>query len=134
MFHTVLLAYDGTQASDAAFEQAAKLAREAHRPLHVVAVAWSAEAETHVALDKARLQCWQRLQALRDRDVAAQVELELEVVDGNPSEQIVAAAQRLDADLLVIGHRRRSLACRMAEASVAKRVIDHSPCMVMVAC
>lgn len=40
---------------------------------------------------------------------------------------------RISAGLLVIGHRRRSLICRMAEMSVAKRVMDHVHCPVMVA-
>jgi nucleotide-binding universal stress UspA family protein len=133
MFRTIVLAYDGTPASGHAFVQALELARQAHQPLHVVAVAWSSEVETHVALDQERVRCWGYLQALRDREAAAGVGLELEVVDGIPSEQIVAAADRVGADLLVIGHRRRSLLRRMAQASVAKRVIDHAHCPVMVA-
>ena len=74
------------------------------------------------------------LQPLRDRGRAAGVDVELEVVEGNPFEQIVAAADRLGADLLVVGHRRRGWLGRLAEASVAKRVLDRVRCSVMVAC
>ncbi|MBT2323762.1 universal stress protein [Variovorax paradoxus] len=133
MFSKILLAYDGTEPSDLAFERAVEVAQQAHAPLHVVAVAWSAEVETHASLDKARVQCWEYLKRLRDRGVEAKVDLDLEVVEGTCSEQIVAAADRLDADLIVIGHRKRRLLSRLAEGSLAKRVIDHAHCCVLVA-
>lgn len=133
MFNKILLAYDGTAPSDLAFERALGLAHQSHSPLHVVAVAWSAEVETHVAIDRARVQCWTYLQALRDKGAAAQVDLELEVTEGIFSEQIVAAARRFGADLVVMGHRQRKLLSQLAEGSVAKRVIDHAHCSVLVA-
>ena len=132
MLRNVVLAYDGSGASDRAFEHALDLAKEAHASLHVVAVAWTAEIETRVGLDKVRLDCWTRLDTLRERGIAAHVDVAVEVAEGGPSEQIVAAADRVGADLLIIGHRRRSLLCRMAEASVAKRVIDRAHCPVLV--
>lgn len=133
MFRRILLAYDGTQSSEIAFERAIEAAREAHAPLHVVAVAWSAEVETHASLDAARAQCWACLAPLRDKGAEARVDLELEVLEGNSSEQIVAAADRYGADLIVIGHRQRKLLSRLAETSLAKRVIDHAHCCVLVA-
>ena len=133
MFSKILVAYDGTRPSDLAFGHALAVAQQAHTSLHVVAVAWSAEVETHASLDKARAQCWEYLKRLRERGAQAQVDLDLEVVEGNCSEQIVAAADRLGADLIVIGHRRRTLLSRLAEASLAKQVIDHAHCCVLVA-
>jgi nucleotide-binding universal stress UspA family protein len=133
MLRNLVLAYDGSRASERAFERALDLAHEAHTPLHVVAVAWTAEVETRVGLDKARLKCLAYLEALCERGRAAHVELQIEVAEGDPSDQIVIAADRIAADLLVIGHRRRNLLCRMAEASVAKRVIDRAHCPVLVA-
>ena len=133
MFSKILLAYDGTKPADLAFERAMEVARLAHAPLHVVAVAWSAEVETHASLDKARVQCWAYLTQLRKRGADPQVDLDMEVVEGNCSEQIVAAADRLGADLIVIGHRKRTLLSRLAEGSLAKRVIDHAHCCVLVA-
>jgi len=133
MFGKVLLAYDGTQAADLAFTRALQVAQEAHVPLHVVAVAWSPEVETHASLDKARDECWACLNLLRSKAAAARVGLELEVVEGNCADQIVAVADRLEADLIVIGHRHRTLVQRMSEMSLAKRVVDHAHCSVLVA-
>jgi nucleotide-binding universal stress UspA family protein len=103
LFSKILLAYDGTKPSDLAFERALEIVKRFHAPIHIVAVAWSAEVETHFSIDKARVQCWEYLKPLRDRGAAAQVDLELEVVEGNPSEQIVAVADRFGADLLSSG-------------------------------
>lgn len=133
MFNKILVAYDGTESAESAFEQAAQLARSAHRPLHVVAVAWSAEVETRVAIEMKIKEYTTMLDELRARQRNADLELEVEIAEGNPHEQIVHAAKRLDADLLVIGHRRRGLMHRLAEMSVAKRVIDHAHCPVMIA-
>lgn len=133
MFSKILLAYDGSEPAELAFERAVEVAQQAHVRLHVVAVAWSAEVDTHASLDKARDRCWAYLQRLRERGAEAHVDLELEVVEGTCSEQIVAAADRLGADLIVIGHRKRPLLSRLAEGSLAKRVIDHAHCCVLVA-
>lgn len=133
MFDHILLAYDGSSSAETAFDRAAALAREGHHALHVVAVASTVEVETHVGLDRQARRCRAMLEALRERAQRDQLELEIEVSEGAASEQIVNAADRLHADLLVIGHRRRGLMCRLAEASVAKRVIDHAHCPVMVA-
>lgn len=134
MFSNILLAYDGTPASDLAFERAMEVARLTHAtPIHVVAVAWSPEVETHASLDKIRVRCWAYLTELRKRGADPQVDLEMEVVEGSCSEQIIAAADRLGVDLIVMGHRKRTLPSRLAEGSLAKRVIDHAHCCVLVA-
>jgi nucleotide-binding universal stress UspA family protein len=130
MFNKILVAYDGTPSAESAFEQAARLARAERQALHVVAVAWTPEVETRVAMD---MQVKALLEQLRSRESNMDLDLRTEVAEGNPHEQIVRVAKRLDADLLVIGHRRRGLMQRLAETSVAKRVIDRAHCPVMVA-
>ena len=133
MFNKILVAYDGTPSAESAFEQAARLARAERQALHVVAVAWTPEVETRVAMDMQVKEFKALLEQLRSRESNMDLDLRTEVAEGNPHEQIVRVAKRLDADLLVIGHRRRGLMQRLAEASVAKRVIDRAHCPVMVA-
>ena len=137
MMRHLIVAYDGTSAAERAFLEALELARSGNWQVHAVAVAWSAEVETRVGLDQERNHCWERLQPLRARGEALHVPIDLEVRESNAAssvaEQIVASAQQVHADLIVIGHRRRSLVRRLAEASVAKRVIDRARCSVLVA-
>ena len=133
MIHKILVAYDGTDAADRAFEVALDVARRIDAQLHVVGVACAAEVETHVMRDRLRVDCAAYLKPLYARGSAAHVEVEVEVADGVPAWEIAQAARRIGADLIVIGHRHRNLLQRCMEASVAKRVLDRAPCAVLVA-
>jgi len=59
--------------------------------------------------------------------------IHFEVAVGHPAEQIVRRAEDWQADLIVIGHRGRTLFERWLVGSVAKYVINHAPCAVLVA-
>lgn len=133
MPHKILVAYDGTRAADRAFEVALDVAQRFDAHLHVVAVASAAELETHVMLDRLRVECAAYLEPLRARGAAAHVDVEVEVTEGIPAWEIATAARRIGADLIVIGHRQRNLLRRCMEGSVAKRVLDRAPCAVLVA-
>ena len=109
MSNRILVAYDGTPAADRAFDQALTLAQQSASSLHAVAVAWSAEVETRGSVEVARVRLTSCLRGLRARAVAADVELEFEVAEGIVADQIVAAAERIGAGTIVMGHRHRSL-------------------------
>lgn len=51
---------------------------------------------------------------------------------GDPSSTIIAACERLDADLLVIGRRGAGFVERMMLGSVADRLARHAPCAVLI--
>ncbi|MBB3181195.1 universal stress protein [Variovorax sp. Sphag1AA] len=132
MNHPILLAYDGTDPADHAFQTALDMARQRASKLYVLTVVWAPEAETHVMHDKLRVISWARMKPLRERAAAVGVELDIEVVDGITAPTIVEVATRLEADPIVMGHRHRNLLQRCMELSTAKRVIDRAPCTVMV--
>jgi nucleotide-binding universal stress UspA family protein len=133
MTNRILVAYDGTEAADQAFEVALGAARQRGAGIHVIAVASAAEVETHVMHDRLRVECAAYLRPLPARGAAVHVDVEVEVTEGIPAWEIAGAARRIGADLIVIGHRRRSLLRRCMETSVAKRVLDRAPCAVLVA-
>ncbi|MDQ7844124.1 MAG: universal stress protein [Armatimonadota bacterium] len=56
----------------------------------------------------------------------------LEIVVGHPAEAIVEYARAHGMDLIVMGHRGMSNLQRFFVGSVADRVVDHAPCMVLV--
>jgi nucleotide-binding universal stress UspA family protein len=58
---------------------------------------------------------------------------EIEVTIGPPSDAIVKVAEEKGADLVVIGTSGRSGIDRLLLGSVAKAVIRHAPCSVLVA-
>lgn len=51
---------------------------------------------------------------------------------GDPFEEIVAAANSLHADLIVMGHTGRRGTTRVLIGSVTQRVLDYAPCPVLV--
>ncbi len=51
---------------------------------------------------------------------------------GDPFEEVIAAANDLDADLIVMGHTGRRGTSRVLIGSVTQRVLDYAPCPVLV--
>lgn len=68
------------------------------------------------------------LQSLRDAGVNA----DSEVLVGTPARAIVAAADRLHADMIVMGHRHLSWFDRMLHPSICWDVLEHAKCPVLV--
>lgn len=54
------------------------------------------------------------------------------VQKGDPFEEIVAAANSLHADLIIMGHTGRRGTTRVLIGSVTQRVLDYAPCPVLV--
>ena len=55
-----------------------------------------------------------------------------EVVEGPPARAVIAAAERLGAELLVVGTRGRTGLARLALGSVAGRIVSRAHCSVLV--
>ncbi len=55
-----------------------------------------------------------------------------EQADGNASDKILARAEALDADLVILGSRGRTGLTRLLLGSVAEAVVRHSHCSVLV--
>ena len=51
---------------------------------------------------------------------------------GDPFEEIIAAANNLRADLIIMGHAGRRGTTRVLIGSVTQRVLDYAPCPVLV--
>jgi len=51
---------------------------------------------------------------------------------GNPFEEVIAAANDLHADLIIMGHTGRRGTNRVLIGSVTQRVLDYAPCPVLV--
>ena len=134
MIHHLLVGYDGSAASEAAFDLGLDLARRYDADLHVLAVArppeFGEDVETEAVIDQTQRHFDQVLQPLQ-----AQVEgvrAHFQVVVGHPAEQLVLYAERHHIDHIVVGHRGHSRFERWLMGSVAKRVVSYAPCAVTV--
>ena len=137
----ILLAYDGSPMAQTAAEQLASLALDARAHITVTTVmvlmtyyrmdvlqttspSWRAEKQAaQDNLDRV---------AQRLRSLTPNVETQLHESD-DASQAILDAAQAVNADLIVVGHKGRSGIERLLLGSVASRVAQHAPCSVWVA-
>lgn len=59
-------------------------------------------------------------------------ESEVEIVRGDPSEEIIRLANIYQADLIVIGSRGLTGVKRILQGSVSNQVVEDAPCSVLV--
>jgi nucleotide-binding universal stress UspA family protein len=140
MFARILVAYDGSPGSERALALAVRLAGEQHAELLVLSVVEHLPrfAGTVGEVDEALRE---RTEALRERQRRAVQLAEargiaspralLEV--GHAAQSIVAAAEREQADLLVLGRSGHSEVWGRFMGSTADKIVRHSPCSVLVA-
>ncbi|WP_448509962.1 universal stress protein [Immundisolibacter sp.] len=137
MFDKILVAYDGSDAAGKAFNIALDLAEKYGAELKVLAVAqppeFGSEVETEAVLEDSRKHYQHVLKPLKKRLVASGLKFHVEVASGHPAEHIVMAAEQWSVNIIVLGHRGRGLIGRWLLGSVAKQVMDHAPCAVLVA-
>ena len=136
MYKRILVAYDGSAPAEKAFGTALDLAQTHGSELYVLAVCRPLEVADEVeneaviedSLDRMRRVLVPLEQVVRDRHVKAHFEAAI----GHPAEQIIFHADRIPADLIVVGHRGRSRYARLLLGSVAKHVVEYSDRQVLV--
>ena len=137
MFNKILLAYDGSDAAGHAFKLAVDLAVKYNAALRLVSVArppeFGEEVESEAILENSRRHFHHLLKPLKAQATAQGLQVDCEVVIGHPAERIVIEAEKWGADLIVVGHRGRGLMGHWLLGSVAKQVMHHASCDVLVA-
>ncbi len=137
MFQKILVAYDGSDPSRHAFNLVLDLASKYGAKVRVLAVArppeFGGEVETEAVLEKSRKHYHHVLNSLKEDATSLGQAIEYEVVVGHPAERIVIDAEQWGADLIVVGHRGHGLMGRWLLGSIAKQVMHHATCDVLVA-
>jgi nucleotide-binding universal stress UspA family protein len=138
----ILLATDGSSASETASEQAIDLATQLAARLLVVSVLGAASRPSEAsagatggaggAVADSRDTLTNRAQAIVQRAKAAGADATFLVWEGDAGEAIVAAANSENADLIVVGSHGRSGVSRFFIGSVSDYVVRHAHCPVMV--
>jgi nucleotide-binding universal stress UspA family protein len=121
-FKRLLVAHDGSPYSDAAWEEALRLAVQFGAALIAATVAPDPQADEALEITR----------TLRARAEQRGLALDTMVLRGRTDEAIVSAARFKEADLIVLGSHGRTGLKRLLMGSVAERVIGQSPCAVLV--
>lgn len=132
----ILLAFDGSEAAEHAYDFALEVASKCGAELHVLAVAQPPEpaedVETEAILENAQEHYEKSFVRLREKAAAVDVKPTFEVVVGHPALQIIHKAEELGADHIIMGHRGKTLFEHWRVGSVTKRVLTHAHCSVTV--
>lgn len=141
MYKKILVAYDGSDAGQKALLDCKELANWSQSELHLVAVMPSAM--SFVGLEggvydveleerektKYRGVLEDGLRRMADTGWSAHGE----VVTGEAIDEITKYARRIQADLIVVGHKHLdSWAARWWRGSISGALIEHAPCSVLV--
>lgn len=133
---TIVVGVTDAPTADEAAKQAAAMARDLGAKLHLVSavsdrrtttVGGGSESWTFTSYDNAR----SHVDALTDV-LGPGVEFSTAVVDGDPADALCAEAERLQADMIVVGSVRTQGIGRVL-GSVANDVLRQAPCAVLVA-
>jgi nucleotide-binding universal stress UspA family protein len=141
MYKKILLAYDGSDAGQKALLDCRELAQWTKSDLFLVAVMPSAMSFVgleggvyDVELEERERAKYQSiledgLRRLEQGGYAARGE----VVTGEAVDEITKYARKVDANLIVVGHKHLdSWAARWWRGSISGALIEHAPCSVLV--
>ena len=136
MIKKILLAYDGSDPSKKALDAALNLAGKYQAELYVLTVAqppdFGEDVETEAIIENSRSYHERTLTPVRHLVGKGGVKAQFEVAVGHPAEQIIYHADRYRVDLIVLGHRGKSLFRRLLLGSVSKQVVQYADRAVLV--
>lgn len=139
LYENIVLAYDGSIPGQRALREGAELAARFKARTHLlavikhstgVAIGQGFEGRSLAAAEASHFQ-----QTL-DEGVAILKRFGLEasghLVEGDPIEEIVKLAQKVHADLVVVGHRERGALARWWRTPVSMSLLDKLKCSVLI--
>ncbi|MGE4297386.1 MAG: universal stress protein [Desulfovibrionaceae bacterium] len=138
MYTSICVAYDGSDSAQNALEQAATLAASEGSALHIVTVVPGYQGDLRLlgdtkALKQLRAQYESSLQHALATAEARGVRASASLREGEPCEEVLAYAEEVQADLVVVGKRSAPLLDALPVGSVAMNIIRLASPDVMVA-
>jgi nucleotide-binding universal stress UspA family protein len=140
IYRRVLVGTDFSPASDSAFEQGLKLAKQNHAELliaHVSAIPSTLSFMPPEAYGEWEIHCRteaeKNIGTLMAKAHSEGVKAHMLLLEGLADDAIIEAAERLKVDLIVIGTHGRRGVTRFFMGSVAAHVVSRAPCAVLTA-
>ena len=147
MYRTIVVGTDGSSTADKAVDVAGELARAcgaavhlvtAYRPVRAAALAGAAAMSTPMPApawlgDDERVAAEEVVRRAGERLAQAGVSASSVARLGEPADALLAMAEEVEADLIVVGNRGMTGVRRYLLGSVADRVAHHAPCSVHIA-
>lgn len=140
MYRKILVAHDGSENSQRAFEHALSLVKQMQNKdeiqiivLSVIQVMDLPEiAENQAIIDYFRKHYREIHTNLNGIAQKEGVKLTSYILIGNPSVEILSFAKENSIDLIVVGKTGKSKIEQWLLGSVSKKILDHAPCAVLL--
>jgi nucleotide-binding universal stress UspA family protein len=136
MIRKILVAYDTSEQASKAFDLALDLAQRYSAALVVLAVARPPEppqeVETEAFIERTTEYFEGHFANLRESARRTNITPRFEVRVGHPADQIIHLANQEGVDMIVMGHRGKSVIQQWLLGSVSKRVISYAHCAVTI--
>jgi nucleotide-binding universal stress UspA family protein len=133
----ILIAHDGSKSSDRALKRGLEIAERFDSTVTVITVIPSLYLTELMEVDRERI-----MQALSEdaQEMMAKIKagpknvrsLKTVIRQGSPADEILKAAEKMKADIIVTGSHGRHGAQKFLLGSVSSKVIDHATCNVLV--
>jgi nucleotide-binding universal stress UspA family protein len=143
LFKRIVVGTDGSDTASQAVEKATELAKLMGAELNIVS-AFEPVSKSRIAGEQRDAPADVQYEINPSEDVnltldaaAAAgrkdgVEVHTHPVQGDPSDAIINTAERVDADLVVVGNKGMTGARRFILGSVPNNISHHAPCSVMI--
>ncbi|MBI3041363.1 MAG: universal stress protein [Betaproteobacteria bacterium] len=136
MINRILVAYDGSDPAKKAYDFALDLAQKYQAEIWVLAVSrlpdFAEDVETEAILEQSSKYHHRLLAQLKQQSAGTKLSIHFEGAVGHPAEQIIRHAEQHGANLIVTGHRGKSLFERWRLGSISQRVLQYAHCPVLV--
>ena len=136
MIKKILVAYDGSNESHAAFLFGLDMAKKFKAALEILSVIRVLEppedVETRDNLDKGKEHYEKFFKNLRTEASNMGVHLKTEVALGHPAEQIIRWSEKNHVDLILMGHQTKNTFGRWLLGSTPDKVVHYAACSVVI--
>lgn len=137
MLKTILVALDDSEISERVIKTLAQLEIKADTKIILSHVIPATGSEVQVAVDRPHANSeeltYRRIEKqLQSYQPTLPCQSEIEIVSGDPAEEIIRLANIYHTDLIVIGTRGLTGVKRIIQGSVSSQVVTDAPCSVLV--
>ncbi len=136
MFHTILVAVDGSPITGRVLAAAADITRQYGSELHcvyVIETGWSdGDISRELVIRELEEESGTLLTGFERELLRMGIRSTLHLKRGHPGEVILTVAGEIGADLVIIGSVGKSQISRMLSGSVSTFVVTHSPVATLV--
>lgn len=136
MLGKILVALDGSELSEQVIAMVKQLHLESASTVVMAHVVVNLGADPDVAVDRPQAETetipYHQLEQLQVYQASLPCKSTIEIVTGDPAEEIVRLANIHHSDLIVMGSRGLTGISRILQGSVSSEVVESAPCSVLV--